>query len=184
MHPLSKASSKCRAHYCQRDSSHRLVATLHGEVHPALRLPQTFSEQAESQNDKTGGSGDSSLHGKRIERTGPDHPIDLNVRSHEAAHGPSNGDPRADLSAAFGVGVQKVCVQRHGRDHDAGDLSGGENGEHHVVVGVPEGEAKDEDRHGHDGRREPDDDQAGLWLDVAGVPAHVIAAHKVMKPMA
>ena len=184
MHLLSEATSRCRAHYCKRDISRRLVATFHGKIHPALRLSQTTSEQTQSQNDETGGSSDGCLHGECIDESRPGHPVNLSVHSHEAAHGPSHDDPRANLSAPFGIRVQKVCVQRHGCDHNAGDLSGEENSEHHVVVGVPEGEAKDEDRYGHDRGREPDDNQAGFWLDVAGVPAHVVAAYKVVKPMA
>ena len=162
----------------------RLIARLHGKIHPTLRLPQPPPEKAQSQNDEPGGSSNGGLHGERIHGPGPDHPVNLNVRSHEAAHGPPHDDPRADLSAPFGVRVQEVRVQRHGGNHDAGDLSGEEDGEDQVVVGVAEGEAEDEDRHGHDGGREPDDDQAGFGLDVAGVPAHVVAADEVVEPVA
>ena len=52
------------------------------------------------------------------------------------------------------------------------------------MVGVLEGETKDKDRYGHDGGREPDYHQAGFWLNVVGVPTHVIAAYRVMKPVA
>lgn len=47
-----------------------------------------------------------------------------------------------------------------------------------------EGEAEDEDRDGHDGGGEPDDDQAGFGLDVAGVSAHVVVADRIMEPVA
>lgn len=95
------------------------------------------------------------------------HPVDLHIRNHEAAHGPSDHDPGAHLAASLGVGSQKVCVERDGRDHDAGDLPGDENGEHHVVVGTFDSEAEEEDGDGHDWCGEPDDYEAGFGLDVA-----------------
>ena len=52
------------------------------------------------------------------------------------------------------------------------------------MVRVLDGEAEDEDRDGHDGGREPDDDEAGFGLDVARVPALVVVADKIVQPVA
>ena len=121
---------------------------------------------------------------KRILGPRLEHPIDLNVDGHEPAHVPAKADPSANLSASLGVRIQQVRIQGDGGDHDAHELPGEEDGDDHVVVGVLEGEAEDEDRHGHDGGGEPDDDQARFGLDVAGVPFHVVVADEIMEPVA
>ena len=52
------------------------------------------------------------------------------------------------------------------------------------MVRVLDGEAEDEDGDGHDGGREPDDDEAGFGLDVARVSALVVVADEVVQPVA
>lgn len=45
-------------------------------------------------------------------------------------------------------------------------------------------EADNKDRDGHEGRGEPDDDEAGFGLDVAPVSAHVVGTDEVVEPVA
>lgn len=168
----------------QSQTPHRLVSTLHRETHPPLRHPQSLSEKPQRQNDEPSSSCDARLRGECTHGSGLDDPIDLDIRSHEPSHRLAHDDPRADLAAAFGIRVQEVRAQRDGRDHDAHDLPGEEDRDHDVVVGVSEGEAEHEDRYGHDGGGQPDDDEAGFGLDVAGVPAHVVVADGIVEPVA
>ena len=43
---LDECNNRSSPHCCKRGISHHLVATLHGEVHPALRFSQALPEQA------------------------------------------------------------------------------------------------------------------------------------------
>lgn len=142
-HPLKQSEGTRRIVY--------LIATLHSEVHPPLRPPDPLPKQPQQQHQKPRRRRNPRLGAQRLHRPVSRHPIDFHIRGHEAAHGPANGDPRAYLAAALRVRVQEIGVERDGRDHDACDLAGEEDGEDDPVVGVLEGEAEDEDGHGHNG---------------------------------
>lgn len=145
----------------------RLLAVFHREFHWPLRPSQPPSENAQGQNQETSRCRDGRLCCKGVYGARRLHPVNLHIRSHEAAHRPRDHDPRTHLATSLGISSQKVRVERDGRDHDANDLPGDENGEHHVVIGMFDSEAEEEDGDGHDGGGEPDDYEAGFGLDVA-----------------
>jgi len=154
------------------------------EMRPSAPQPQPLAPDLQDDNQDKSPRADGRLDAEALRRAHLLRPFDLEVADDEPSGHPCPVQPRGHLAGSVGVGIEEVGGDGGGGDHDAEDVETPAEGGDHVVVGVLEGEAEEDEAGDEEGGGDPEGPEARFGFETGGVAALVECADSVVEVVA